>query len=56
MPPVTPEEKKFTDRPEYKDAVYRGRIVKSRDGRALSFEDGKDFSPGHWDDATGKMI
>ena len=30
--PRTPDEKKFTSNPEYKDATYR-RIVKSRDGR-----------------------
>jgi hypothetical protein len=41
----TPDETKFVDRPDYKDAAYRGRIVKSRDGRALSFEDGKSFVP-----------
>jgi hypothetical protein len=52
----TPEENKFVDKPEYKNATYRGRIVKSRDGRELSFEDGKDFHPAHWDNATGKMV
>jgi hypothetical protein len=54
--PTTPEEKKFVEKPEYKDAVYRGRIVKSRDGHKLSFEDGKDFHPAHWDDAAGKVV
>ena len=53
--PRTPEEQKFHDRPEYKDATYHGRIVKSRNGHDLSFADGKDFTPGHWDDATGKV-
>jgi Aspartyl protease len=52
----TPDEQKFTNKPEYRDAVYRGRIVKSRDGHELSFEDGKDFHPGHWDDKTGKGV
>ena len=42
----TPEENKFVDQPEYKTATYHGRIVKSRDGHELSFEDGKDFHPG----------
>ena len=54
--PKTPDEHKFTDNPEYKDATYRGRIVKSRDGHELSFEDGKDFHPAHWDDASGKVV
>jgi len=52
----TPEENKFVDKPEYKDAAYHGRIVKSVDGRALSFADGKNFRPGRWDDATGKPV
>jgi hypothetical protein len=52
----TPEEKKFVAQPEYKTAELRGRIVKSRDGRSLSFEDGKDFSPAKWDPATGKSV
>ena len=54
--PKTPEEKKFTAQPEYKTAQYHGRIVKSRDGHELSFEDGMDFHPAHWDDAAGKTI
>jgi hypothetical protein len=54
--PKTPEEQKFHDRPEYKDAIYRGRIVKSRDGHVLSFQDGRDFNPAHWDDAAGKIV
>ena len=41
----TPDEKKFVDQPAYKDATYRGRIVKSVDGRAITFADGKTFSP-----------
>jgi hypothetical protein len=52
----TPEENKFVDKPEYKNATYRGRIVKSRDGHELSFEDGMDFHPAHWDDAARKMV
>jgi hypothetical protein len=52
----TPEEKKFVAKPAYKDAAYRGRIVKSRDGHVLSFEDGKDFHPAHWDDAANKVV
>ena len=52
----TPEEKPFTEKPEYKDAAYHGRIVKSRDGRELSFEDGKDFHPGHWDNVAGHGV
>jgi gag-polyprotein putative aspartyl protease len=48
----TPDEKKFVDQPAYQSAEYRGRIVKSRDGLALSFEDGKDYWPGHWNETT----
>ena len=54
--PRTAEEQKFHDRPEYRDAIYSGRIVKSRNGHDLSFADGKDFAPGHWDDAAGKVV
>jgi hypothetical protein len=54
--PRTPEEQKFHDRPEYKDAAYHGRIVTSRDGHVLSFADGRDFHPAHWDDAAGKVV
>ena len=54
--PSTPEEKKFTESPSYKNATYRGRIVKSADGRALSFADGKNFFPAHWDDAARKLV
>ena len=52
----TPDENKFVDQPEYKTAKYHGRIVKSRDGHELSFEDGMDFHPAHWDDATRKIV
>ena len=51
----TPDENKFVEQPEYKTAKYHGRIVKSRDGHELSFEDGMDFHPGHWDDAAQKV-
>jgi hypothetical protein len=46
--PRTPEEKPFTEKPEYRDASYHGVIIKSVDGRALSFADGKSFWPCHW--------
>src|ERR1700722_10768790 len=52
----TPDENKFVDKPEYKTAKFHGRIVKSRDGHELSFEDGTNFWPCHWDDATGKVV
>ena len=51
--PRTPSEKKFTETPAYKRAIYRGRIIRSTDGLALSFAGGRDFWPYHWDDATG---
>ena len=54
--PTTPAEQKFVERPEYNTAPYKGRIVKSVDGRALSFDDGKDFWPAHLDDATRKIV
>ena len=54
--PKTADEKKFTDKPAYKNAAYHGRIVKSRDCRELSFEDGKDFHPGHWDNVAGHGV
>jgi hypothetical protein len=52
----TPEENRFVEQPEYKTAKYHGRIVKSRDGHELSFEDGMDFHPAHWDDAARKIV
>jgi hypothetical protein len=52
----TPDEQKFVDQPEYKDAKLRGRIIKSVDGRALSFADGQSFWPAHWDPATQKPV
>ena len=54
--PKTPAEQKFTQKPEYQSAPLSGRIIKSRDGRALSFEDGRDFWPAHLDDATRKAV
>jgi len=53
--PKTPEERKFTQQPEYKTADYHGRIVKSKDGSALTFEDGQSFSPAHLD-PSGTVI
>jgi hypothetical protein len=47
----TPDERKFVDKPEYKDAAYHGRIVKSRDSHELSFADGQDVHTAHWDGA-----
>ena len=45
----TPEENKFVDQPEYKTASIHGRIVKSRNGTGLWFEDGSNFDAAHWD-------
>ena len=52
----TPAEAKFVDKPEYKDARYHGRIIKSVDGHELSFQDGMNFHPAHWDDAAGHIV
>jgi hypothetical protein len=52
----TPAERAFTERPEYQDAPYHGRIVASRGHGALSFADGKDFFPAHWDAATSQSV
>ena len=54
--PLTPEERNFVDRPEYQNAPYHGRIVISRGGGALSFADGKDFFPAHWDLASLRAV
>jgi hypothetical protein len=54
--PLTPAEHSFIDRPEYQDAPYHGRIVASRGGGALSFADGKDFFPAHWDPVAAKAV
>ena len=51
----TPEEKKFQEKAEYKTAIYQGRIVKSKDGTALSFADGKDLHVAHWNE-TNKVV
>jgi hypothetical protein len=47
--PKTPEEKKFVEQPEYKSTIYHGRIITSVDGRAISFADGVNWWPAHWD-------
>ena len=52
----TPEEKPFVDTPEYRNAIYRGRIIHSKDGKALYFEDGKLFIAAHWDADTHQVI
>jgi hypothetical protein len=54
--PRTPAEKRFTDTPAYKRATYRGRIVPSTGGGAISFADGMSFSPAHWDEATSQPV
>ena len=54
--PLTPDESRFAAKPEFQDAPYHGRIVESRGGGALSFEDGRDFFPAHADPATGKTV
>ena len=54
--PKTPAERKFTETPEYQDAIYRGRIVASRGGGALSFADGTNLYPAHWDSATSQSV
>jgi hypothetical protein len=54
--PKTPEEKKFIEQPTYQTATYKGRIVASVDGRALSFEGGKSFWPAHPDPVTGEGV
>ena len=54
--PHTPEEQTLDDQPEYKHAKLRGRIIKSVDGRALSFADGQSFlarSLGHGHSEAG---
>jgi hypothetical protein len=50
----TPEENKFVDQPKYRDATYHGRIIKSVDGKAVSFADGKSFWPYRWNESAGK--
>lgn len=54
--PKNPAEQKFTEKPEFKTAPLSGRIVKSVDGRALSFEDGRNFFPARLDDVTRKVM
>lgn len=42
---VTPEERRFLNSPGYAGAPMHGRIVPSRSERALSFDDGSDYTP-----------
>jgi hypothetical protein len=54
--PKTPAERKFTETPAYKGAQFKGRIVASRSGGAVSFEGGQDFFPAHWDEQTEQSV
>jgi hypothetical protein len=54
--PKTADEKRFTETPEYKGAIYRGRIIKSVDGQGIYFADGQSFRPAHWDEATSQTV
>jgi predicted aspartyl protease len=49
--PTTSDEKKFVATPEYQGATYKGRLIKSRDGKEISFVDGHNVRAGHWDGA-----
>ena len=42
---VSPTEKNFIDSPAFANAPMHGRIVPSRSERALSFDDGNDYTP-----------
>ena len=42
---VSPTEKRFIDSPAFAAAPMHGRIVPSRSERALSFDDGSDYTP-----------
>ena len=42
---VTPTEQRFLESPAFADAPMHGRIVPSRSERALSFDDGTDYTP-----------
>ena len=42
---LTPTEKRFLDSREYQAAPMHGRIVSPRSERALSFDDGSDYTP-----------
>jgi hypothetical protein len=55
LPPKTPdkEENKFLDRPDYKSADVKGRIVRSYDN-GLHFETGDEFYPSYGDRRDGK--
>ena len=52
--PRTPEEKPFTEKQEFRDANYHGIIIKSVDGRSISFADGKNSAPCKLNEAAGK--
>ncbi len=54
--PKTPDERKFEDKPEYQKAPYRARIIHSIDGRALSFADGINLYPEHWDPVKSQLV
>ena len=54
--PRTPDELRFASTPEYQRAPYHGRIIASTGGGALSFADGKNFYPAHWDSATSQSV
>ena len=55
-PPKTPAERKFEGSSEYRDAPYHGRIIKSVDGKALSFADNTNLLPAHWDAKTSQSV
>jgi hypothetical protein len=63
LPPKTPDraEQKFIDRPDYRSAELKGRIVKSFDN-GLHFDDGQSFVPSKMEngravrDATGQPV
>jgi hypothetical protein len=50
------KEQDFIARPDYQAAEFKGRIIASVDGHALSFEGGKSFWPAHLDPATSKPV
>jgi hypothetical protein len=54
-PPATPAEKKFTQRPEYESADYKGRLVYDKDG-FIRFDNDRFFFPPRQDPKTGKAI
>jgi hypothetical protein len=54
--PRSPSEQKFTDTPEWKGAIYRGRIIRSVDAKVLSFAEGTNLRPAHWDAKTSQSV